>query len=185
MYIVSICNQNVVSFKSIKLFSGSSAKRKVRQRLYSIDKTFRRAKNKSKPDPAPAHNTDPDSNTDSSNPLILEESISILGARGAGPGGVKLSAPSTSYDSSGAAPIQLHINEGAAAADSSQGSNSVQSAASTSFQAGATANASTTEESPVLSDKLPKNKRRLERLRQLSRSSSWKLGRTIFKSTFR
>jgi len=164
---------------------GSSAKRKVRQRLYSIDKTFRRAKNKSKPDPAPAHNTDPDSNTDSSNPLILEESISILGARGAaGPGGLKLTAPSTSYDSSGA-PIQLHINEGAAAADSSQGSSSVQPAASTSFQAGAAANASTTEESPVLSDKLPKNKRRLERLRQLSRSSSWKLGRTIFKSTFR
>ena len=155
--------------KIIYFVTGSS-KHKVRHRLYSIDKSLRRAKNKGESPPTP----DPLSAT-----AIAVDNIDapILAGRS--------TAATSSFDSGG---IQLTINEAATStAESSQASSSAQSAS-----AGASASASggafddTAEDSPVLSDKLPKNKvRRLQRLRQLSRSSSWKLGRTIFKSTFR
>ena len=151
--------------KIIYFVTGSS-KHKVRHRLYSIDKSLRRAKNKGESPPTP----DPLSAT-----AIAVDNIDapILAGRS--------TAATSSFDSGG---IQLTINEAATStAESSQASSSAQSAS-----AGASGGAfdDTAEDSPVLSDKLPKNKvRRLQRLRQLSRSSSWKLGRTIFKSTFR
>ena len=151
-------------------FTAGSTKRKVRHRLYSIDKSLRRFKNKGE---SPSN---PD--TLSTAPLAADNiDAPILAGRS--------TAATSSFDSCG---IQLKINEAAVStAESSQASSSAQSAsAGTSASASGGAVDDTAEDSPVLSDKLPKNKvRRLQRLQQLSRSSSWKLGRTIFKSTFR
>ena len=203
--------------------SGSTTKQKVRQRLYSIDKSFRSTRSKSgkkscglesasttkthrdKSKPDLTIQTDPESTTDS-NPLVIESAVTARPSTSSAAISAKTPATDTTATTSSrqsrgfrSGMLRRRRTVKKNTCDSpvisiGGGDDDIDGTAPLSSTAAAAASGPP----PVSADASPdldggndggglptKKARRLQRLRQLSRSSSWKLGRTIFKSTFR